>query len=75
MVDNGSGKIMKPDPWVSLEEPAQHLGLSQDTIHRWLRNRDMPTHQAGRLWEFKVSEVYECVQAGRKPEDESDEKA
>ncbi len=52
---------MKPEPWVSLEDIAQHLGVSQDTIHRWIRNRSMPAHQIGRLWKFKVSEVDEWV--------------
>ncbi len=27
---------MKPEPWVSLEEIAEHLGVSTDTIHRWI---------------------------------------
>ena len=64
MVDNGRGDTMKPEPWVSLEEIAQHLGVSQDTVHRWIRNRDMPAHQIGRLWKFKVSQVDEWVKSG-----------
>ena len=56
---------MKPEPWVSLEDIALHLGVSQDTIHRWIRNRNMPAHQIGRLWKFKVSEVDAWVRAGR----------
>ena len=52
---------MKPEPWVSLEDIALHLGVSQDSIHRWIRNRNMPAHQIGRLWKFKVSEVDEWV--------------
>ena len=54
---------MKPEPWVSLEDIAQHLGVSQDTIHRWIRKREMPAHQIGRLWKFKVLEVDEWVRA------------
>jgi excisionase family DNA binding protein len=64
MVDNDRGGVMKPEPWVSLEEIAQHLGVSQDTVHRWIRNRDMPAHQIGRLWKFKISEVDEWVREG-----------
>ncbi len=52
---------MKTEPWVSLEDIALHLGVSQDSIHRWIRNRSMPAHQIGRLWKFKVSEVDEWV--------------
>jgi excisionase family DNA binding protein len=64
MVDNDRGDTMKPEPWISLEDIAQHLGVSQDTVHRWIRNRGMPAHQIGRLWKFKVSEVDEWVRAG-----------
>lgn len=56
---------MKPEPWVSLEGIAEHLGVSTDTIHRWIRNRKMPAHQVGRLWKFKISHVDKWVQAGR----------
>ena len=52
---------MHPEPWLSLENIARHLGVSQDTIHRWIRKRGMPAHQIGRLWKFKVSEVDDWV--------------
>ena len=55
---------MQPEPWVSLEEIAQHLAVSQDTVHRWIRNRGLPAHQVGRIWRFKVSQVDEWVQEG-----------
>ena len=55
---------MQPEPWVSLEEIAQHLAVSQDTVHRWIRNRGLPAHQVGRIWRFQVSEVDEWVRAG-----------
>ena len=61
---------MQREPWVSLDEIAQHLGVSQDTIHRWIRKRNMPAHQIGRLWKFKVSEVDEWVRAGRARDEE-----
>ena len=55
---------MKPEPWITLEDIALHLSVSQDTIHRWIRNKNMPAHQVGRLWKFKVSEVDDWVRAG-----------
>lgn len=57
-----------PEPWVSLDGIAKHLDVIQDTIHRWIRNRHMPTHQIGRLWKFKVSEVDDLVRAKNKKE-------
>jgi len=43
---------MKHEPWVSLEEIAGHLGVSQDTVHRWIRERDMPALQVQGLKEL-----------------------
>jgi len=56
---------MKHEPWVSLEEIAVHLGVSKDTVHRWIRRRGMPAHKVGRLWKFQVTEVNEWVRAGK----------
>ena len=56
---------MKHEAWVSLEQVAEHLGVSKDTVHRWLRKRGLPAHKAGHLWKFKVSEVDQWVRAGK----------
>ena len=55
---------MQNEPWVSLDEIALHLGVSKDTIYRWIDGREMPAHKVGRLWKFKVSHVDKWVQAG-----------
>jgi excisionase family DNA binding protein len=55
---------MNAEPWVSLEEIAQHLKVSTDTIHRWIRAKRIPVQRVGRQWRFKVSQVDEWVQAG-----------
>ena len=62
------GITVKHEPWVSLEEISNHLGVSQDTVHRWIRNRGMPAHKVGRLWKFKVTQVDAWVQAGKAKE-------
>jgi excisionase family DNA binding protein len=54
-----------PERWYSLEEIAEHLGVSKDTVHRWIRNREMPAHKVGRLWKFDVAEVNDWVKSGR----------
>jgi excisionase family DNA binding protein len=53
------------EPWVSLDEIAGHLGVSRDTVYRWIENKGMPAHKLGRLWKFQVSEVNEWVRAGK----------
>ena len=64
------GDVMKPEPWVSLEEIAQHLGVSEDTVHRWIRARKMPAHKVGHFWKFKVSQVDAWVQKDKTTADE-----
>jgi len=53
--------MFEPQRWYSLDEIAKYLGVSQDTVHRWIRNKDMPAHKVGRLWKFKVIEVDKWV--------------
>ncbi len=55
---------MKNEPWVSLDDIARHLGISRDTVYRWIDDRAMPAHKVGRLWKFKVSEVDTWVREG-----------
>ncbi len=49
------------EKWSSLEEIAEHLGVSKDTIYRWIAKKQMPAHKVGKLWKFKISEVDEWV--------------
>ncbi len=55
---------MKTEPWVSLEEIAEHLKVSTDTIHRWIRAKRIPVQRVGRQWRFKVTEIDDWVRAG-----------
>ena len=69
---------MAPDQnhrWLSAEEIAGHLGVSIDTIYRWIAGRGMPAHKVGRLWKFKTDEVDEWVKAGGAAAIENDPKA
>lgn len=52
------------EKWSSLEEIANHLGVSKDTIYLWISNINLPAHKIGRLWKFKKSEVDEWVRRG-----------
>ena len=57
--------MSEPERWHSLEEIAEYLGVSQDTIHRWIRTKKLPAHKVGRLWKFDVSEVNAWVKSGK----------
>lgn len=52
------------DRWLSVEEMGSYLGVSKDTVYRWITKHDMPAHRVGRLWKFKKDEVDEWVKAG-----------
>ena len=52
------------DRWLSVDEIAEYLGISKDTVYTWATNKKMPGHKAGRLWKFKASEIDEWIRAG-----------
>ena len=52
------------EKWSSLEETAEHLGVSKDTIYRWISDKHMPATKIGRQWKFKLSEVDSWVKSG-----------
>lgn len=53
-----------PDPWVSVEDVARHLGVSKDTIYRWIEAQRLPAHKVGRFWKFKLQEIDDWVRSG-----------
>lgn len=55
---------MKIERWYSVAEIAQHLGVSKETIYRWLDQNQIPGHKVGKLWKFSPSEVNKWVKAG-----------
>lgn len=52
-----------PEPWVSVDEVAIHLGVAKDSIYRWIELKNLPAHRVGRLWKFKLTEIDEWVHA------------
>ncbi len=50
--------------WYSLKEICEYLGVSRDTIFKWIEHKNMPAHKMGRQWKFKVDEVDEWIKAG-----------
>jgi excisionase family DNA binding protein len=52
------------DRWLSVGDMCTYLGVSNDTVYRWIEKQDMPAHRVGRLWKFKKDEVDEWVKAG-----------
>ncbi|HQP39430.1 MAG TPA: helix-turn-helix domain-containing protein [Polyangiaceae bacterium] len=52
------------DRWLSVDEIAEYLGVSEDTVYTWINAKGMPAHRVGRLWKFKRDEVDEWARSG-----------
>jgi excisionase family DNA binding protein len=52
------------DRWLSVDDICKYLGVSKDTIYKWIDRGGMPAHRVGRLWKFKKEEVDDWVRAG-----------
>ncbi|MBI4332714.1 MAG: helix-turn-helix domain-containing protein [Chloroflexi bacterium] len=52
------------DRWLSLNEICDYLGVSNDTVYKWIDKHGLPAYRIGRLWKFKRKDVDEWVKAG-----------
>lgn len=65
---------MNSDRWLSVEEIAEYLGVSKDTVYSWISKKGMPAHRIGRPWNFKADEVDQWVRSGGASDDSKEEK-
>ncbi|MNW60530.1 helix-turn-helix domain-containing protein [Paenibacillus amylolyticus] len=56
---------LEAEKWCSLEEIAEYLGVTKDTIRNWIKKAHVPAHKIGRQWKFKISEVDNWVKSGK----------
>ncbi len=56
--------VEKNDRWLSADEICKHLGVSKDTMYKWIDKHNMPAHRMGRLWKFKKDQVDAWVENG-----------
>jgi len=52
------------DRWLSVEEIAEHLGVSKESIYRWFERGRIPAHRVGKQWRFQTEEANEWVRHG-----------
>ena len=50
--------------WLSVDEIASYLGVSNDTIYAWVTGKGMPGYRVGRFWKFKREDVDVWVRDG-----------
>ncbi len=56
------------DRWLSVDEIAKYMGVSRDTVYKWIERKGLPAHKLGRLWKFRIHEVDDWVRAGHASE-------
>ncbi|MBQ1736223.1 MAG: helix-turn-helix domain-containing protein [Oscillospiraceae bacterium] len=54
-----------PEKWVNLEDIAEHLSVSTDTVRAWIKNGKLPYYRAGKRYKFKISEVDAWLRDGK----------
>lgn len=52
------------EKWSTLEEVADHLGVSKDTIRNWIRKEVIPHYRVGKQYRFKLSEIDKWIESG-----------
>ncbi len=53
------------DKWIVLEEAAEYMDVTKDTVRNWIKKADIPAHKIGKLWKFKKSEIDEWIKSGK----------
>jgi excisionase family DNA binding protein len=42
------GTSAMEERWLSVEEIATHLGVSRDTVYKWIKRKHLPAHKVGK---------------------------
>lgn len=53
------------EKWIGIEEAAEYMDVTKDTVRNWIKKTDIPAHKIGKLWKFKKSELDAWVKSGR----------
>lgn len=56
---------MADDRWLCMKEITEHLGVSRETVVKWIENKQMPGHKLGKCWKFQKAEVDAWVKSGK----------
>ncbi|HAU1193384.1 TPA: helix-turn-helix domain-containing protein [Legionella pneumophila] len=54
---------LNDDRWLSVDEICKYLGVSKDTVYKWIDKHNMPAHRIGRLWKLKKEQVDAWIEA------------
>lgn len=62
-------EAMEVEKWVNLEDIADHLSVSADTVRNWIKSGKIPYYRAGKRYKFRISEVDEWLKSGKMEDD------
>ena len=51
------------DRWLSVDEISTYLGVTRESVYKWLSEKKLPAHKVGRLCKFKKADVDVWVKA------------
>ena len=52
------------ETYMTIEELAEYLKLAEQTIRRWILNREIPFHKIRKVIRFRVSEIEKWIDEG-----------
>lgn len=50
--------------WLTVDDICKYLNVRNETVYKWIEQRNMPGHRVGRRWMFKLNEVDDWVRSG-----------
>lgn len=53
------------EKWIGIEEAADYMDVTKDTVRNWIKRTDIPAHKIGKLWKFKKCELDVWIKSGR----------
>jgi excisionase family DNA binding protein len=54
--------------WSTIDEVAEHLKVTKETIRAWIRENKIPNYKVGKQYRFKLSEIDEWIKSGKSAE-------
>ena len=61
----GGENMIESERLYSVEEIANHIGVSKDTIRAWIKKETIPYYKVGRQYKFKLSEIDIWIKSGK----------
>jgi len=52
------------ETYLTIEELAEYLKLAEQTIRRWILNREIPYHKIKKVIRFRISEIEKWIDGG-----------